>query len=64
MQFTVVIAVFTDSYRSYLSQLQIVAKRLNSEVRSLRTILSTRDTISIHNDYVSKSSIYNNFTRI
>ena len=27
--------VFTDNYRSYLSQLQIVAKRVNSKVRSL-----------------------------
>ena len=35
MQLTVGIAVFTDNYRSYLSQLQIVAKRVNSKVRSL-----------------------------
>ena len=57
MQLIVVIAVFTDNYRSCLSQLQLVAKRVHNNGRSLRVKQSTRDTISIHNDYVSKSIV-------
>ena len=40
MQLTVVIVVFTDNCRSYLSQVQIVAKRVNSKVnRKVNTSL-------------------------
>ena len=31
MQLTVVIAVFTDNYRAYISSLQIVAKRVHEQ---------------------------------
>ena len=50
MQLIVVIAVFIINYHSYLSQ-----QGVDNKGRSCWTTPSTRDTISIHNDYVNKS---------
>ena len=57
LQLIIYFAVFTDNYRSSLSQLQLVAKWMHNKGSSLWTIQSTRDTISIHNDYVRKSIV-------
>ena len=61
MQITKDIAVFPDNYRSCLSQRQLVAKRIVHSEQQVETVLnntSTRDTISIHNDYGSKSVLF------